>query len=245
MDRKKIIVAVSVLIGISVLVVVILLVRKDTESGVVVINNISSCSKSIHKDVAHDVFTKTYGLVKTANDYNQKTTAPRYEATIRKDSCDEPILHEVTNESGDTVDVKTSVVIVDIPEAKQSWTIQYDWVTKKGDASRDLGSITPQCLPDDQLIYGDFKCANIVSYMKYGTDKYDPILEYMPYDGEGFNLGYNPETRVVTASLEIPKKDLDNAELIENNKFAVSYWFEYRKLDIKNYELVFEIVSPE
>lgn len=217
-------------------------VASNNEPGTVSISNLSVCSKNMHVDIKHDLTKTLYGFVKSANDYSKKDTLPNYSSEIREGSCNPLDDEEVKGSDGKKLQVKTTVAIIDIPEAKQSWKVSYQWVTGKGEINTVVNGATPSCLVEDELKYGDFSCDKVLSLVKYGTDKYDPILQYTPYHGQGFYLSYNPDTRAVKAEIRVPEKDINNTELIENNKYAVSYWFNHRKLEISNYNVTYEVI---
>jgi hypothetical protein len=241
-SQKKLFVV--ALIAVLVLFSIILITKQRTPQKpfTVHITNLGSCTKNIHSEPEEDISGEIYSLVKSANDYNKKESPPSYEGTIREGSCKLLVDKNVTGFSGKRSSVKATSIILDIPEAKQSWKITFDWITKKEKVDTNLGDMSPECLPKEGLVYGDFNCEKIMSLARYGTDKYDPILQYMPYTGQGFYLEYNPNTRAVRAQIRVPEKEANNTELIENNKYAVSYWFKHRKLDIKNYKVSYEVI---
>jgi hypothetical protein len=247
MRKNKIILITSVLaacVGLGLLF--ILFGNSQPASGHVAIKDLGKCSKNINGVVADNISTKLYALVKSANDYNKSGTVDAYKATIRSDSCQQSDATIVETSDGGQRSVETSTLIVDIAEAKQSWKITYDWVTNKESLSDvDLGTIQPSCLKTDQLLYGDFKCENILSLAKYGTDKIDPILQYMPYSGAGFKLEYSPDTRVVSVLILPPSGTKDVAAFTENTKAVIPYWFQKRGLDQSKYTIVYNSESGE
>jgi hypothetical protein len=88
--------------------------------------------------------------VKIANQYNRQPTAATYDMQIRDGSCQQSI-----TPGGDD----TASAIVDVPDAKQSWGVNYSWFDAS--ASSQLGNPGDGhafCLPVSQLIYGDFHC---------------------------------------------------------------------------------------
>jgi hypothetical protein len=241
MRKNKVIILASVLIGcVGLGLLFVLLGNTRPDPGHVSIKGLDKCSKNISGVVADNISTKLYALVKSANDYNKFSTADSYQASVRTGSCSQPDRTDVTNSLGDLRTVETSAIIVDIPDAKQSWKITYDWITNKESLDDvDLGTIQPSCLPTDQLRYGDFKCENIMSLAKYGTDKVDPILQYMPYTGAGFSLEYNPDTRTVSVLILPPPGTKDVRAFTENTKAIIPYWFEKRGLDMTKYTVVY------
>ncbi len=238
--KKNTLLAVVVGLFLLVFAVVVVVSGNHVKSGIVNIQGLAQCSKDIHNNVKDDIETKTYSLVKSANDYNKLKTSDGYKATIRGGSCKQEQTNQSTDSSGVHHTVNTSSIVIDIQSAKQSWKITYDWVTQSGSlANIDLGTIKPECLPVDQLKYGDFKCENIMSLAKYGTDKSDPILPYMPYDGAGFRLEYNPDNKTVSVIILPPSGTQDVAAFTENTKAIIPYWFKKRGLDESKYRVLY------
>lgn len=212
-------------------------INDRNKKDAIYISNLSSCSQNMQKPLEESMRTNMYNQIKAANDYNKKETLPRYESVIRDGSCTET---DLTSNSinGKESKSKETVAILDIPEAQQSWKITYHWVKDGEPILTDLGTIvTPTCLAKEELVYGDFNCEKILSLAQYGTDKYDPILQYMPYEGKGFELTYNPDTREVNAVIVVRPSQKDNQELLKNLQGQVEYWFSYRKLDINSYNV--------
>lgn len=244
MKRKSLI-----LLSIVVLVVVAVLLSafrinsgETSANKIVTIEGIDQCSSGINKNTATTAGTTLYGYVTLANDQNGVTSLPSYTATVRKGSCQQKADHTVDDGSGNQQKVKTSSLIVDISQAKQSWKITYDWVADGADSLTDIGTITPECLASNNLIYGDFGCAKVLNIQKYGTANYDPILQYVPYPGDGFTLDYDSESREVAATILMPVDQKDNQELLQNNEAVVPYWFEHRGLDINKYKVIYAVV---
>jgi hypothetical protein len=131
---------------------------------------LASCAKDMNAARVNEVQQNMYALVKSANDYNKKSTASTYTATVREGSCSPKSDHHVVGYSGKQTTVKTTAIIVDTPDTKQSWKITFDWVKNSQKIDTDLGTIMPECLPTDQLPYGDFKCTNILSLAQHGTE---------------------------------------------------------------------------
>lgn len=217
--------------------------RSSTEDKVS-ITNLSGCSEDMQQAVKDSMQTNLYKTIQFANEYNKKESLPTYTATIRDGSCTQKDV-STSGIDGETT-IKESEAIIDIPDAKQSWLVTYHWVPEGQKVTTDLGTIIiPSCLSVDKLIYGDFNCENIMSLQKYGTDKADPILQYMPYTGSGFDLTYNPETREVSAIIIVRASQQDNQNLINNLKAQVEYWFTYRNLDISTYTVVYTVKVTE
>lgn len=151
--RNKIIVAAG--LGIFIVIVVFISffastnrkINKDIKAN---IENISDCAKNADtQDLNSTVSATIYANIKVANSYNGKSTADNYNLQIRKDSCSQ-------TSSGNT---NSATVIVDVPEAKQSWVVNYSWFDNiSNTVIGNPGDTQVSCPSSDQLKYGDFHC---------------------------------------------------------------------------------------
>jgi hypothetical protein len=228
--------------GTVLLVVLFGLQSRSAPQKTVIISGVGDCSSNIDPSIISKLGTTLYSYVVVGNDYKHRSSASTYRGAVRDGSCRQEHSNSTKGSNGAKLIVKTSSVIVDIPDAKQSWMFRYDWV-KRGDAGKtDLGTLQPSCLTADELLYGDFGCDKVLSLVKYGTADYDPILQYIPYSGDGFSLDYSPPTRQVYATIIIPANQRGNTELIQNNEAIIPYWFEHRGLDINKYQISYNVV---
>ena len=209
----------------------------NTKEKSISITNLESCSKNMQVTLQESMQFNLYRTIKGANDYNKKASLPQYSATLREGTCTE---HDIAGVDG-VEKIKESTAIVDIPEAKQSWFITYHWMPDGRPIQSDLGTIViPTCLKEDKLIYGTFNCEQYISLITYGTNNVDPILPYVPYQGAGFHIEYEPTSKTVTATIELQESQKNNQKLINNLKVQVEYWFTKRSLDITSYNLVYK-----
>lgn len=246
--RKQLIAILAIifllLVGVVIVIAYIQAVNDKNKPNAVYIANLSACSPGMQKSIEDSLRTNMYDSIKAANDYNKKDTLKNYSASIREGSCKEET-QEIT-EFGATTNLKITTAILDIPDAQQSWGITYNWLPNGKEVRVDLGDvITPYCLEEKDLIYGTFNCEKVLSLVEHGTDKVDPILSYVPYSGSGFTIDYDPETKVVTATIQLRASEQDNQELITNLKKEVEYWFSSRNLTMSSYTVnyTYEIIS--
>jgi len=247
-QRKQLIALIVVifliLVGVVVIVAYLQAVNDRNKPDTVYIENLSTCSPGMQKGIEESLRTNMYDSIKAANDYNKKDSLKNYSASIREGSCKEET-QEVT-EFGAITQLKVTTAILDIPDAQQSWEISYNWLPNGKKITVDLGTvITPRCLEEKDLIYGDFNCKKVLNITEHGTDNVDPILNYIPYTGAGFKIDYNPETKVVTATIQLRSSETDNQELINNLKKEVEYWFTSHDLKMSSYTVnyTYETVS--
>ena len=217
---------------------IFLFTRQGKKESTVTITNISTCSSNIHPDTLGNLGTKIYASVKLANDYNKKETKKHYDATIRDKSCVTK-LTKVKSSGGEEREVRNSTVIVDIPEARQSWKFTYDWLKAGTPIDTVINGATALCLPKQDLKFGDFNCEKVLSIGTYDTPNADPILQYMPYTGEGFRLEYDPDDKSVYVIFTPQAGNQDVATFNESTKAIIPYWFNKRGLDITKYNLVY------
>ncbi|MCA9327358.1 hypothetical protein KDA14_02400 [Candidatus Saccharibacteria bacterium] len=242
MNRRYITLVGALLLVSIVGFVVYSMFSQKPEKNVVIIDGITDCSHNIKGAIVDGIQSDLYAAVKKANEYNKVDTAELYHGSIRSGTCKTAEPNTVPAVDDEEQTIQSSSAIVDIPDAKQSWQISYNWVFKNEAIRTDLGHLRYSCVADTELKYGDFKCVNIISLEQYGTDKYDPILPYMPYSGEGFDLVFDPETKHVTATFEESASQQDNQALAENDKAIIPYWFEKRGLDINKYTIEYKFV---
>lgn len=240
--RRRRLVFLVVIIMIIGVIATIFLVRKSPVPNTVTITNLGYCSPDMNTIAQDKLYSQLYNLVKDTNNFNRHSTQATYNATFRKDTCN-TTSNTARTSTDDLKTVFSTTATVDIPLAKQSWQIQYGWVKGGGSVGVDLGTMTPTCLNNSQLLYGDFQCTKALNYITYGTADYDPIMKYTPYTGVAFDLTYGPNTRTVIATILVEPKDADNSVLIANEKIAIGVWFQEHNLDITKYTIHY-IVSP-
>lgn len=234
MQKKPLVIIVAILALLSVVIIAII---QNREPSKLTIAGLDKCSRNINKDIKKGLEEVVYSSIKQANDYNKKETSPTYKSEIRKNSCktEESTVGGVKNK------FKSTTIILDVPAAKQSWKVSYDWYTGKT-PDTVINGASSECVAKEERIYGDFNCEKIMNKVEYGTDKIDPILQYMPYSGPVFDLTYNPDTKEVIAKIIVSANDLNNTVLIQNDKNAVLYWFNHRKLDPNAYTITYQVV---
>lgn len=235
--RFKIVVAGIVILLVAVGTLMTLFLRKPGENSVV-ISNLGSCAKNINPQVTANLNQQIYSYVKSANDYNQVASKASYKAVVREGSC-----RQVDTNTSANNTVISSSAILDIPDAKQSWNIKWAWVPKSQTLATDIGSATAECLPANELIYGDFHCISVLSLLQYGTPYYDPILKYVPYSGDSFNIKYSPKNKAVTVTILVPQVWASDPAVAKNIESAVPQWFTQNGLVISNYTVSYVVTT--
>lgn len=66
----------------------------------------------------------------------------------------------ISNQYDESTSVNSTLFIVDIPDLKQSYQIEYLWSSDSNSEHR-TNPVSAYCLPLDQLIYGEFSCKDM------------------------------------------------------------------------------------
>lgn len=215
-----------------------LVAHNKTPSEQVRITNLSDCAPKINGVISSQISTNMYKFVERANTYNKRENLKNYDGQFREKTC----RTITTNEDSK---IFNTTAILDIPEAKQSWKVSFGWTSTKGNPQIDLGTIKPTCLLASQLLYGDFECINVWSLITYGTDKYDPILKHVPYNGSSFDLAYDPETKTISATVLIRPNDANNPAVISNTEAAVPIWLQNEGLNPADYTIKYRVTARQ
>jgi len=238
--HRKIFVAVAFWVILSVAVLAIAIIELNrVDDNTVKITNLDRCSTNIHKDIRKAIFDAVFFYVAAANDHNGRETSRYYRAEIRDGSCQQTVQND---------EVYNTTAIVDIPEAEQSWRIQYFWITNSV-IWVDLGDITLSCLSADELIFGDFDCRNIPFA---GRNTVDPILSFLPYSQINYDVrfgGFTPEDITeLNVMMFIYWFDLLNSTkeaAIEKYKAEINEWIKSHDLDPNDYMITIHLHSQE
>lgn len=240
MNRKKIII-ISFLATITIVALIIAGNHRTQPSNIVYIKGLNECSKDLDSERLGAIGGDLYNYVALANTYNKIKSMPTYMANVIEGTCQKKMNAPVKGNDGSQVTVNTTTATVDIPGAKQSWLVTFDWVARDSNVI-DVGSLEASCPTSTNVTFRTFHCKEVLSLQKYGTPNYDPILEYMPYSGEGFDLSYSPDSRTVVVSINIPSAQRGNQELIDNTEAIIPYWFQKRNLDINKYTVTYRVL---
>jgi len=233
--RKKILIAIAIWVILIVVIVIVAVVeRSRVADDTVKITNLNDCSANIHHDMRDIIFQTVFAYVRAANDYNGQTTSASYRAEIRDGSCQQI-------SQGDNGFSTTAVV--DIPEAQQSWRVQYFWITNNTEWF-DLGDVVLSCLPETELIYGDFNCKSVPFVTRNQTD---PILAFLPYSQINYDIRLGATTDGKTnldVRIFIYWFDLENSTkeaAIAKYKTEITNWIRSNNLDPDEYHIVYSV----
>lgn len=209
--------------------------RGKNTNNEVNISNLASCTKDISQSKTTELQSRLYKIVTAANDHNRVSSSSSYSATIRDSSCKTSV----------SAGVDTTTLIVDIPKAKQSWSISFRWIPTTSRAVADTGGITPSCVPSDELYYGDFKCNDIVPGLTQAAN-IDPIFKYIPHSTLDYSLtgASNGGQALLTAQLFLTAADQSNADAAATQyKQEVLDYITSVGLDPSKYTIDYAIVN--
>jgi hypothetical protein len=133
-------------------------------------------------------------------------------------------------------DLYTGSFIIDMESVKQSFNTQYSYSRTN---TLDVGgnAIVLSCLPDSLLKFGSFDCKDFVMEQ---TNKYDEILQYLPYENFSFKITpdatANDGTLTLVVKLTIPESDLvgsigSRTQVVSLYKKEVVDWIKSKGLD--------------
>ena len=201
--------------------------------------NINNCSRNITDKIKQNIFEVTYGYVNMVNERNGKETKPVYDATLRLESC-----YQEEHYEGDQKLYYTNV-IVDVPDARQSWQVSYLWATTELADEIDLGPIEFSCVAEQNLIYSDFGC-NDIPVLKINQE--DPIMKLLPFSTFNYRLfavkAEDGSKTQVTAEITLYSSDTRGSTIEEATnryKAEIANWFKVNSLNINNYNVTYNV----
>lgn len=126
--------------------------------------------------------------------------------------------------------------IVDIESVGRSYRVVYEWPKDGGDGFLSTDTNMAVCLAADQLIYGDFKCADGSSFAEMPDDLYG----HLPYTSSGeFSMAqssYGEETLAVRIALDSTSCSPDEkSRQNEENKMKALKWISDQGFDPNKY----------
>ncbi len=238
MDRKKqftlTILITIVLIFVIFISLIILFIPKNPYNGEQAeISNLNTLTKGKAQDSETVNFIK-HELWKILNKNNQNIQPEKIkDITIRKESFSQKYNQ---NRQRNEVDF-----IVDIKSLKQSYKVSYQWAIDP--KNLDEYGIIISCLPSKDLIYGNFACKDFFTDLS-GEQQY--ISRFIPYNDVDFKLegiDLNAKKPVIKALILIFRWELDTEDYSAREteiKQSIYRWFQNHRLDINNYEIIFE-----
>ncbi len=236
MSRKK--AAILILSGLAVVIGLIALVtvltqKDENQFGKFIrIQNYDAKVKNLSGDMRDGMETYLYNVV-VKNIDSSIDASKINDAHIRDNS-------DIQNYDSATT-IRSGNFIVDMESIKQSYSVQYSYSTDE-DANIGGNPIVVSCLPKEQLIYGDFKCTDLVS--EQSTDD-DTLLQYLPY--ENFTFSITPDATqgddlVLIVDLDISEVDLkgdaaSKAATVAMYKKEVTDWIASKDVEPSKYEI--------
>lgn len=239
-DRRRLAIGIIV-VFVLVCVFAVIFYFATRNSRMVVITNIDSCAEKLPSSQKETVFAQIYPFIEAQNKINEVGNKNTYTGVIREGTC-------TTKEYEDNgLKSSNARFILDIEDAEQSYRVSFNWI-KTGDVQSpeiDLGSANLNCLLEEDLIYGDFRCNSnpLIQAANSGTD---PILSIIPYFGNGYSLSPTLSSTSASGYSIIltfdPPEEVQLNGTIENfkesrRKMMESYLRDH-DVDIDNYSII-------
>lgn len=231
LSKKKAIIVLAVIIGVFSLIIwgiSLLLASDENQFGKFIrIQNYEAKIKNLPSEVRDATESYLYNV-----------TVMNIDSSINASKINDAKIREGSNEQELEDNVYTGTYIVDMASIKQSYGVSY---TYSSDDNKLGGNpVVVSCLPKDKLIYGEFKCTDIVSKQASKTDN---IIRYLPYQNFSFKISPDAtqgETLVLVVTLSIPESDLKGSqasrlEVLNAYKKQVTDWVESKGVDPKDY----------
>lgn len=224
--QKKIIIGTAAILFVIIVIIIALIQSFSIDKKVDI--NIQSAPETLTGNSGNyaSLQSALASYITRANEYNNRETKEKYDITIRSEETIKYPAYNLTK------------LVVDVPDAEQSWSVQYSWTD---DMEKYTGEPIVECLPIEQLIYGDFKCFEI----NEAPSNLDPVLQYLPYDAGIYEVNINEKNEngkglkvyIHTAYL---RGDYTIDAIINNTKQSVSEWLKSHNLNIDNYEIEYD-----
>lgn len=144
----------AVLVAMAVILFIYDSFRPNPYGDEIRIDNFTEYFKDVPKDTMEFGFSNLYGIV--YNNIENKNDIKRNGALVRSDSVS-------IEYDRKTKKPLNATFIVDVPFAKQSYKGFFDWGNTSEDYAGAGYKFVFSCLPDEDLIYGDFGCVDMFS----------------------------------------------------------------------------------
>lgn len=218
LNNKRLVVVTAIAAIVIIVSIIMVLFARQTDKQII-IKNYDEYAKLLPQDRRDAINKALYNIVKSnAND-----------AAIRKDSY--------TETYDDSNKIYSSTFIVDIASVKQSYKIIFTW-SKDNNFVLKGDNLRFDCLTQDQLIYGDFNCSEVLNIPKISND---PVLDYLPYSNFHYTITLNDSTGnkvELDARIFIYSSDTRGSskeQAVKKYKAEIASWFTSKGLDINNY----------
>jgi hypothetical protein len=229
LNKKPIIVAVIIFTLFVILPIIITVLTSGQINNQIIIGNYDKYVKSLPQDRRTAINEALYNIVKSSP-ASKKADVVK-DAVIREGSYTESY-----NKSSN---IYSSTFIVDIASIKQSYKVIFSW-SKNANTVLNGDVLRFDCLPKDQLKYGDFKCNEILNIPTISSD---PILQYLPYSTFNYKITIASTAdkkirlniRIYLYSSDISNGNSDQA--IDQYKKESTAWIQSKGLNINNYSI--------
>lgn len=184
-SKKQIIITIFIIITI-IIIFTFYFIFRPIQSNIINISNLNECGDNIHNTISQNITASAYNTVKLAHNFNNQPSLNHYSGLIREGSCSTTTEDNIGH---------TSMAILDIPDAKQSWQIEFFWIkNNQPTESLDFGAIKYTCITEDQMIYPDFNCDKIIAERDREINdniiNKDPIFNILPYSTLNYTIRF-------------------------------------------------------
>ena len=167
--RKKVMIIISIVFFLVVVIIVAYVKSIENPFGnYIKIQNYGKYISDLPREKKHFLNSSLYGLVKMNTVGDKKIKVD--DAFIREGS--------VNVGYDKDIDIHHGSFIVDMESIKQSYGLDFEWSSKANNSDFMNTGPPSNCLPIEDLKYGDFGCRDAVTEMEKDID---PIIEHLPY----------------------------------------------------------------
>ena len=213
----------------------------NRHNEMVVITNLNTCVTDMSSADQDEIFRSIYPYIKEQNAVNLIPTQASYEGIVRAGTC------QTQDYDIDGQKSHYTEFILDIPTLQQSYRISFNWVKTYEEKlpETDLGHAGVSCLEPEELIYDDFNCDQNSLITTINANG-DPILEVLPYFGDGYSLSptlstesssgysiiltYDPPSEVYLGGT-LAEFQAERYKMMEN-------YLKSKNIDISNYTII-------
>lgn len=238
-ENKHLFIFVSVIVAfVAVLILVLVMFfneQKANRSESIVISNFNKYIKNIPKServaIEKSLYTTVIGNVEKPD---PKSINSIDDAFIRDGSYSQDYKDKVYS----------TAFIVDIASIKQSYRVTnlYSPIGKEEAELYDY-TILVLCLGKGELKFGEFKCQDRIT-QENGFEEYDPIIGLIPYSTLNYTINRNFKSEKLQLLVKLYLSEVDRRmgvqESIDYYKEQIKAWFESNKLNIEDYDIVYE-----
>lgn len=134
--------------------------------------------------------------------------------------------------------------IVDSESLKQSYMITYQWADNENVDLPEWGTAV-KCLPEDKIIYKDFKCKDMFKEMSENID--ESLSKVLPYNGDYYRISQYPDGDNTNISIQIMinNNSTRTKERFEEYKEDALEWLKSNGVNVDKYRIDYRNLSND